>query len=192
MLDLQFAALGAYASDQKGALVKDSQSSYKFYASGRRHCMGFIATLEVPVSFLVRSMSGSGVSQRLSENVTNGRHFIVRRWCGNRCRGRHVVLCMRWLVAPTPSRYLFSRPGAVQHRDGARHCGSTVVSTFSRFDCGMSMLHRILRPTDHRNPNEFRRNGALCFRGGPTKAGEEVSAFFEGSGALHVLAAVLD
>jgi len=47
LFGLQFAVLGAYAGDQKGAILKDSQSCFKFYASGRRHCSGMLATLEL-------------------------------------------------------------------------------------------------------------------------------------------------
>ena len=53
--DLQFAAIGAYDNNHRGILLKDSQSTYKFYASGRRHCVGLLATMEVLPFVLVWS-----------------------------------------------------------------------------------------------------------------------------------------
>lgn len=46
LFEPQFASLGAYGGQEKGVLLKDSQSCYKFYASGRRNCHGCLVTIE--------------------------------------------------------------------------------------------------------------------------------------------------
>lgn len=48
LFEAQFAVPGAYNGEEQGArLIKDSQSCYKFYASGRRNCDGVMATLDL-------------------------------------------------------------------------------------------------------------------------------------------------
>jgi len=59
LFELQFAAVGLYENQTEGAtktvtgqgvgsgLLKESQSCFKFYASGRRHCHCLLATLEL-------------------------------------------------------------------------------------------------------------------------------------------------
>jgi PAT complex subunit CCDC47 len=39
--------VGQYAMGNDGQLVKDSNSIYKFYASGRKHCKGVLATIQL-------------------------------------------------------------------------------------------------------------------------------------------------
>ncbi len=46
----QFSQLGYYSNTQvgvQGVFIKDSDSSFKFYASGRRNCIGVLCTLEL-------------------------------------------------------------------------------------------------------------------------------------------------